>query len=170
MQANEGIGLGLVMAYNLVMTIAKTGILLRDKHKLTPAIWLVALYIATALTAGIDASPDGGLALFLFETRHVMMHASVFAIQTWLVANALQLPRDGERRYNGMLLILLILTLGIGQEALQSLYRHEIRTFASLWDLLVDIGGGAGGWWLYTRWLHKIHHWPSTVGGKQTWS
>lgn len=120
-----------------------------DKHALAPVVWLVALYVATALTAGVDATPDGGVDLILFEARHIAMHLAAFAIQAWLIANALRLSGGPGTMHNGALLIALVLVLGVGQEALQGLYRQEVRVLASLWDLAVDTAGGAIGWWWY---------------------
>ena len=121
-----------------------------DKYRIASITWLIALYVATALTAGIDNTPEGNLARLLFEARHVLMHALVFAVQAWLIAHALRLPDNRNTMRKGLWLILLVLILGIGQEALQSLYRSEVRTLASLWDLAVDTAaGGAIGWGWY---------------------
>ena len=125
-------------------------ILLLNRYKIASVAWLIALYAATALTARIDTSPDDVLMLFLFELRHVIMHLLAFAIQAWLIAHAVQLPSDPDTKRDGGRLIALVLILGFGQEALQSVYRSEIRAVASLWDLVVDTGGGAAGWWWYT--------------------
>lgn len=121
-----------------------------DKHTIASVAWLITLYIATALTAGVDASPEGGLDLLLFEARHVAMHLLMFAIQAWLIAQALRLSGSQDIMRNGIFLVGLVLLLGIGQEALQSLYRHEIHMLASLWDLAVDMAGGTAGWWWYS--------------------
>lgn len=120
---------------------------LLNKHRLVPITWLIMLYIGTALTAGVDTSPKGGVALIIFETRHVIMHLLAFAIQAWLIGYGLGMSSDHHNRSIGIWLIMVVLILGIGQEALQSLYRHEIRLLASLWDLTVDTTGGVIGWW-----------------------
>ena len=144
------------MAYNLVMSHTVTtpnNTLSTRAYMLAPAVWLVMLYIATALTAGVDATPEHSAERILFEVRHVAMHLLAFAVQAWLIAHALRLTGDLETKRSGIWLIALVLVLGIGQEALQGLYRHEIRTWASLWDLTVDASGGAIGWWWYRRQL-----------------
>jgi hypothetical protein len=132
-----------------------------DKYAIFSVVWLITLYVATALTAGVDASPEGGLALILFEARHVVMHSLVFAVQAWLIARALRVPHSHGAPRTGTLLVTLVLTLGIGQEVLQSLYRCEIRVLPSLWDLVVDTMGGIAGWWWYKHRLpgfaHTVH-------------
>ncbi|MBN1428388.1 MAG: hypothetical protein JXB07_08385 [Anaerolineae bacterium] len=120
-----------------------------NRYQIASIVWLIVIYIVTALTAGVNASPEGGLALILFEARHVVMHSLIFAVQAWLISHALKLPGDLHTRHNGLRLLTLILLLGIGQEALQSLYRQEIRVLPSLWDLAVDVAGGAVGWGVY---------------------
>ena len=136
-----------------------------DKYSIASIAWLVTLYVATALTAGVDASPEGGLALILFEARHVIMHSLAFAIQAWLIAHALRLPSSKNAIHNGLLLIALVLILGIGQEVLQSLYRQEIRMLASLWDLAVDTAGGAAGWWWYRHQCTKLQQQYTQIRG-----
>jgi hypothetical protein len=116
-------------------------------------VWLIMLYVSTAVTAGAGATPEGDIALILFELRHVALHLLAFSIEGWLIANALRLPADSVTMRSGIWLIVVVLTLGIGQEALQGLYRNEVRVLASLWDLAVDATGGAIGWW-----WHKHRH------------
>ncbi len=123
-----------------------------DKYTFAPMVWLVMLYIATALTAGVDARPEGGFDLILFEARHGVIHLLAFAVEAWLIACALRLSGNSGTERDGIGLIVLALVLGIGQEALQSLYRHEVRVLASLWDVAVDATGGALGWCWHKHW------------------
>lgn len=148
----QGIGPRSAMTYNLVMPptgrIAKR-IISIDHYTLAPVAWLIMLYIATAFTAGCDVTPEGGIELVLFEARHVAIHLLAFAIQSWLIARAIRPSGHLDTRRSSMWLIALVLVLSVGQEALQSLYRSEVRVLASLWDLAVDTVGGAAGWWWY---------------------
>lgn len=148
------------MAYNLVMSTVTTPNKTPSTraYMLAPAVWLVMLYIATALTAGVDATPERSTEQILFEMRHIAMHLLAFAVQAWLIAHALRPAGDLETKRSGLWLVVLVLVLGIGQEVLQGLYRHEMRTWASLWDLTVDTSGGAIGWWWYRRQLTRTHY------------
>ena len=125
-----------------------------------PAIaWLIIMYVATALTAGIDASPEGGLELVVSEARHVIIHALGYAVQAWLVIYALDpLNRTNSTRV-AVVLMGLTLALGVGQETIQTIARQEIFPLNSLFDLVVDVGGAGVGWWVYNRWGNrKIFH------------
>lgn len=124
---------------------------------LAPVIWLIMLYTATALTAGVDTSPNGGINLLLFEVRHVAMHLLAFAVQSWLIARALRLSAGFVTISRCAWLVALVFVLGMGQEALQALYRHEVRVTASLWDLVVDTTGGLIGWWWH---IHRDTRFP----------
>jgi hypothetical protein len=139
------------MAYNLAMRHMLERIprptLSINRYMLASVAWLIVLYTATALTAGVDATPEGSTERLLFEIRHVVMHLVAFAVQARLIAHTLPLSDKWEMRNRAMGLIALVLALGIGQETLQSLYRYEVRMWASVWDLAVDAAGGAIGWW-----------------------
>lgn len=138
-------------------------------RKLIPILWLAVMYLGTALTAGIDAAPSGGLARAAFEGRHIIMHALAYAAQVWLAAWAVS---ASDSDVSGAVLILLAmgLAIGAGQEALQTIVREELRLTASLFDLAVDGLGAVIGWWLYhrmktTRFGHSFR-WLTTEKGK----
>ena len=121
-------------------------------HKIIPAIvWLIIMYTATALTAGIDAAPEGGRELVLFEARHIIIHALGYAVQIWLIAFALGSLSQYDLRCVTLVLMGLALAVGIGQETIQSVIRAEIYVLASIFDLAVDAAGAGMGLWVYNR-------------------
>lgn len=111
-------------------------------------LWLLAVYVVTALTATNNILP---VPLELLEARNIIVHATTYAITGVLLAWAGDRP--GQRFDTRALLVLLItaLLLGVGQEALQAVLRGRIRLLQSLFDLFVDTGGAAVGLLLYTR-------------------
>lgn len=111
-------------------------------------LWLIAVYVVTAITATNNILP---VPPELLEARNIIVHATTYAITGVLLAWAGDRP--GQRFDAGALLVLLItaLLLGVGQEVLQSLLRGRIRLLPSLFDLFVDTGGAAVGLLLYTR-------------------
>ncbi len=111
-------------------------------------LWLLAVYVVTALTATNNILP---VPLELLEARNIAVHATTYAVTGVLLAWAGDRP--GQRFDTRALLVLLItaLLLGVGQEVLQSLLRGRIRLLPSLFDLFVDTSGAAVGLLLYTR-------------------
>ncbi|HPV08267.1 MAG: VanZ family protein [Aggregatilineales bacterium] len=111
-------------------------------------LWLIAVYVVTAITATNNILP---VPPELLEARNIIVHATTYAITGVLLAWAGDRP--GQRFDAGALLVLLItaLLLGVGQEVLQSLLRGRIRLLPSLFDLFVDTSGAAVGLLLYTR-------------------
>jgi len=112
--------------------------------------WTLALYIGTALTAGQALAPTTApdataeqiqQAWFCFELEHVILHAAAYGVLVWLMA----LPNDGERRKRRVYLLVNLLaisvTIGLGQEIIQSIVRWQIHFANSLMDLVSNAGG-----------------------------
>jgi VanZ family protein len=116
-----------------------------------PFLWMGFVYVGTTGLAGLDPRPCCGAARALFEIRHVLTHLASFAIQVWLICLAVRLPTGGRLTRWAGLLIALGLLLGLGQETLQTLLRHNLSALDSLWDLAVDLIGSTLGWLIYTR-------------------
>jgi len=107
-------------------------------RRILPAvIWLVAIYVVTVLSEGFDPPPTELWARVLFELKHVAAHSFVFGVQTILIFTGL---RWGVRPSNLSLapLVALIIVLGLGQETLQSLLRHQVTIPGSAFDLATD--------------------------------
>ncbi len=120
-------------------------------HKYLPAIvWTLALYTGTALTAGQALAPlvaqDATIeqvraAWFWFDFEHVILHAAAYGV----LAGLLALPAWGKTRSEclSLLAILLgiVLVVGLGQEAIQTIIRWEARVGDSLGDLASNFSG-----------------------------
>ncbi len=114
---------------------------------LLPTIWLIAMYIGTALMAGLDPAPQERLARLAFEARHIATHTLAFAVQIGLIVRAARRSSQALSGREGLLLIGLGLALGLGQEALQAILRTRLYVVNSAFDLAVDGAGSVLGWW-----------------------
>jgi VanZ family protein len=115
---------------------------------------MVVVYVGTTLLNGADPAPCCGIERLLFELRHVLTHLVTFGFEVWLLSRAVGLPGSRRIARDPAILIAVGLALGLGQETLQTLLRHNLALLDSLWDLAVDLGGSALGWWLYNRRAH----------------
>lgn len=115
-------------------------------RRLAPILWMTALYLATAANEILHVGPEDPL---LFEAQQIAVHTVSYAVQAWLLARAIA-PTSSRKR---LALIALTLTIGVGQEALQSLIRGDIAALGSLVDLIVDGVGAVLGLWL-AGWRH----------------
>jgi VanZ family protein len=111
--------------------------------------WMVALYVGTALIAGKDPRPPGGLELVIFEARHILTHTIVYAIQAWLLARTAIHDRPEDLRRSLPLWLAMATLIGVGQEVLQNALREVIRFWPSVFDVAVDAIGAAVGLWLF---------------------
>lgn len=117
-------------------------------RKLIPAIlWLIFIYVITALAEDLPPPPEGFWSWLMDEARHVIAHAGVYGIEALLIVAAVGYPIGGWRAWRPILL--LILALGLGQEALQVLMRHKFQFIGTPFDLLVDVSGASFALWLY---------------------
>lgn len=117
------------------------------RRHLLPILWLIGSYIATVVMEVIGPPPDNRI---LFEARHIAIHTAGYAVQIWLIARALDLPRTlpGRERVG---LIALAAVFGVGQEVLQSVMRSRMALLASAFDVGVDSMGAALALWLFSR-------------------
>jgi len=112
--------------------------------------WTLALYIGTALTAGQALTPATApdataeqiqQAWLCFELEHVILHAAAYGVLVWLIA----LPNGGElrkgRTYLLATLLAISVTIGLGQEIIQSIVRWRIHFANSLMDLVSNASG-----------------------------
>jgi hypothetical protein len=118
---------------------------------LPAAAWTVALYAGTMLTAGKafipvvaqDATVDQvRAAWFWFDFQHVVLHAAAYAV----LAGLLALPAWGKKtrkEFVSLLVVFLsvVLIVGLGQEAIQTAIRWEVRLADSLSDVASNFGG-----------------------------
>lgn len=121
--------------------------------KYLPAIlWTVALYFGTAITAGQplvprvpqDATTEQiSTAWFWFDFQHVILHGAAYGV----LAGLLAWPAWGKSRksylFRLVVFLSIILIVGLGQEAIQTAIRWEMRLGDSLGDLASNFGGAA---------------------------
>jgi hypothetical protein len=116
-------------------------------RRLLPAVlWLIMIYIVTAMAENLPPPDDGFWARVLDELRHVAAHSFVWGVELALIIYAVGIPRAAG---NVRLLLALILAFGIGQEALQIIQRNRIQWIGTPWDLTVDLTAAA----LVLRWF-----------------
>jgi VanZ family protein len=111
-------------------------------------LWVIALYVVTAVTTLVDVLP---VPPQLLEVRNIAVHFSAYAVLGALLAWAV--GGSGQRfdRREWAVLLLTALLLGLGQEVLQTVLRNRAYPLNSLLDLAVDVSGAAAGLWLVTR-------------------
>jgi hypothetical protein len=123
-----------------------------------PAVlWTLALYAATAATAGQAVVPQVALdatagqiwqARLLFELKHVIMHAAAYGA----LAGLLMIPHGSRKRSDlspaCLVVFCIVLTIGAGQELIQTLIRWDLRPGNSLLDIISNGAGAMLGLWL----------------------
>jgi hypothetical protein len=120
-------------------------------RKLLPFFLITLVYVGVVVAEGHDPSPPAFTAArFLFEARHTLAHLATFGLEAWLVARAVDLPRD--RSWHILAgLIGVGVALGSGIEILQVSRRMDYDLWGGLWDIITD-GIGAGlGCFIYWR-------------------
>jgi hypothetical protein len=122
-------------------------------RKYLPAIvWTLALYAGTTLTAGKALVPlvaqdataeQARAAWFWFDFQHVILHAAAYGV----LAGLLALPAWGRTRRARLsrlvIFLSVVLIVGLGQEAIQTVIRWEARLADSLGDLASNFTGAA---------------------------
>ena len=101
---------------------------------------MMGLYAATAINEILHVGPEDPA---LLEVQQVAVHTTCYAVLAWLMARVTDAP--------ALALIALAVTVGVGQETLQSLWRGHIMLLGSAVDLVVDGLGAALGYGLW-RW------------------
>jgi hypothetical protein len=125
-------------------------------RKLLPAIlWLILIYIVTAMAENLPPPNDSFWARLLDETRHVAAHSFVWGVELALIIYAVGIPRAPR---DVRLILALILAFGIGQEIMQAVERNRIQWIGTPWDLTVDVTAAA----LVLRWYQHRHPQPPT--------
>lgn len=120
-------------------------------RRILPALlWLVLIYVVTLLSEGLDPAPTEFWARLLYELKHVAAHSFVFGVLTLLIEAALRRASPTEIiRPPIAPIIALIISLGLGQEVLQSLLRHQVTVVGSAFDLAVDGAAAALAAWVW---------------------
>lgn len=119
-----------------------------------PAItWTLALYAGTTLTAGKALAPaiaheatteQVKLAWFWFDVHHVVLHAAAYGVLGGLLALTARANRTRRERISLLVAFLvIILIVGLGQEAIQTAIRWEVRLADSMGDLVSNFSGAA---------------------------
>lgn len=145
-------------------------------RKYLPAVgWTLALYAGTTVTAGKTLVPlvtqnatteQVRAAWFWFDFQHVILHAAAYGVLAGLMA----LPAWGKTRKQHLSLLVVflsvVLLVGLGQEAIQTVIRWEVRPADSLSDLASNFTGATLtlGVVLAKRWQRygSTHHHTST--------
>jgi hypothetical protein len=123
-------------------------------RKLLPAVlWLILIYIITAMAENLPPPDDSFWARVLDEIRHVAAHSFVWGVEITLIIYAAGIPRGAR---DVRLLLALILAFGIGQEAMQIIQRDRVPLIGTLWDLIVDVTAAV----LVLRWFQQRHQQP----------
>jgi hypothetical protein len=118
-------------------------------RKLLPAIvWLILIYIVTAMAENLPPPNDSFWARVLDEGRHVAAHSFVWGVEIALIMYAAGIPRAAR---DARLLLALILAFGIGQETMQIIQRDRIQWVGTPWDLTVDVTAAV----LVLRWFQQ---------------
>lgn len=122
------------------------------RRYLPAVVWTLALYAGTTLTAGKALGPsvtqDATVeqvkaAWFWFDFQHMILHAAAYGV----LAGLLALPGWGQTRGECLSLLAvflsIVLVVGLGQEAIQTVIRWEARPGDSLGDLASNFTGAA---------------------------
>lgn len=121
-----------------------------DKRKLFALFWLVAMIFPySRLLPYWDDLRRAFWRLFASELAHVIGHLFLFSIFTALVLAVFQLPLDWR---SAVLVAGVVLLVGVGQELLQLQVKGRAFGGPEVFDLGVDLVGGALGWQL-ARWM-----------------
>jgi VanZ family protein len=120
-------------------------------RRLLPFVWMSIIYAGTSGLAGLDPRPCCGIAQVLFEARHIVTHLASLGLEVWLISRAVALSGGTKVTRQVAVVLGLGLALGLGQEILQTLLRHELELAGSAWDLAVDLVGCVLGWFVYQR-------------------
>lgn len=83
-------------------------------------------------------------ATFKPEWMHILAHLVLYAVLVILLVTVFGLPLD---RRAALKMIVLVLVVGISQELLQALDKGEFYLMGVVFDLGIDIAGGALGFY-----------------------
>jgi hypothetical protein len=120
----------------------------RRRWRILPVLgWVTIIYFITAVTAPLDTS---GIPGPILETRNAVIHATGYAILGSLIVWSIVASPTTDHRLLG-LVVICALAVGLGQEILQVLIRHQVYPINSAFDLMCDTLGATGGWWLGNR-------------------
>ena len=119
--------------------------------RVLPVLWISFIYLLVHLTEGhVPSPPWGTWERMVFEARNTSIHISVFAVQVWLTARAVDVRASAQRR-DVVVLVLLGTLLGIGIEFLQWVGRPDYAILEGVWDIFSDFLGAVAGWAIYRR-------------------
>lgn len=110
--------------------------------RLTAPLYLGLVYLATALVAMFSRSH---LLPAVLEVRNVLIHSSAYLLLALIVRWSADRWDGRLPRRDWFVLLGLALSIGIGQEVLQTLIRARAYPINSMFDLLVDTTGAALG-------------------------
>lgn len=91
------------------------------------------------------------LRLLSSELAHVIGHLFLFSMLVVIVLSVFQSPLN---RQTALLIAGLVVTVGLGQEFLQLIAKGRGFGIPEIFDLGVDVAGGALGWQV-SRWLRR---------------
>jgi len=122
-------------------------------RKILPAVlWLIFIYVLTALADTVEHPPTEFWARVAFEVEHLLAHSSVYAIETWLILRTVGIPND---RRTLLILLALMVVFGVGQETMQAILRAKLELLGSVWDLFTDGVGAIIAVRLYRGWQSR---------------
>ena len=122
-----------------------------DKRKIILLIWLAAILVPINWIGRIAYYLRRGFWMALgFEPAHVIGHLILFGGLVFLLVHLFQLPLN---RRSAIVLSLLVLALGVGQEIVQLQIKERGFGWPEIFDLVVDLTGGTLGWLAYRYFL-----------------
>jgi hypothetical protein len=108
---------------------------------IAPILWLIFIYVITALAEDLPPPGDTFWAHVLDELKHVSAHSLVYGVMMLLLIWSIGYP--GSTLRDARPLLILIFVFGVGQELLQVFLRHRVQWIGSPWDLTVDVSAAA---------------------------
>ncbi len=118
-----------------------------DKRKWFLLFWLAAMLFPYNIFLKYSNKVQSAVSFVVSsELAHVIGHTLLFAGMVVLVLHIFHLPLNGRTAF---LLALGVLIVGLGQEFFQLQVKERSFGGPEVFDLAVDMVGGALGWWVY---------------------
>lgn len=122
-----------------------------DKRKLLLVFWLGGILFPLNLILKPALARQVLSVVFTSELTHVVMHTLLFSSFTFLLILLFDLPLN---RRTAILMAICVLAAGLGQEFFQLQVKQRAFSWPEVFDLCVDLNGGALGWFAYRTFLH----------------
>jgi hypothetical protein len=122
-----------------------------DKRKILLVFWLVGMLVPLNWVERLVYAFRRGVRILAgSEPAHVVGHLILFSGLVILLLYLFQLPLS---RRTAVLLVMMVLVVGLGQEFLQLQVKNRSFSWPEVFDLGVDLTGGVLGWLAYRYYL-----------------